>query len=69
MTTSFPDAAQIVLTEQMDKGLMMLQRDLGWHMIDMTYMEMLETKAGEVRDSDHKKLSDRPRFSDLPNKK
>ena len=56
----------MILSERMDEGLMMLRRDLGWQMVDMTYSVLLETKAGERRGWDGRELKNRPRFSELP---
>lgn len=58
-------ARKIFLTERFDEGLMALRRLLGWSMIDMTYMKLIQTKAGSKR-WDGKPFVDRPSFEELP---
>lgn len=66
----FPDTsrgAKIFLTERYEEGLMVLRRILGWDMIDMTYLPMKVTEAGEKR-WDGKRLANKPSFDELPKK-
>lgn len=56
---------QILLTEKLDEGLMVLRRLLGWDLIDVTYTKMMETKQGTKR-YDGQVLAAVPNFEDLP---
>lgn len=55
---------QVLLTERFDEGLMVLRHLLRWHMIDMTYSTLMETKIGSQR-YDGKYLKHAPKFDDL----
>ena len=57
-------AEKVLLTEHFDEGLMVLRRQLGWDMIDVTYHAMLKTSAGEKR-YDGKTLLNVPHYEDL----
>ncbi|CAM9357794.1 unnamed protein product [Ectocarpus fasciculatus] len=59
-----PGFKLVMLTERMDESLAILRRLLGWHMIDVTYASLNETRAG-ARRYDGKPLTDRPDFCDL----
>lgn len=50
---------------QLDEGLMLLRRLMGWDMIDMTYSRMMETTGGTHR-WDGKELKTVPHFDELP---
>ena len=58
-------ALQVILTEDFDRGLMVLRRLMRWEMIDLTYSKMMETKKGVVR-WDNIPLVDVPSFDSLP---
>lgn len=55
---------KVLLTEQFDEGLMVLRRMLEWDMIDLTYVALFKTKAGNRR-YDGKQLVDVPDFDSL----
>ncbi|CAN0014352.1 unnamed protein product [Ascophyllum nodosum] len=59
-----PHFTLVLLTEHFDEGLMVLRRQLGWDMIDVTYHAMLKTSAGEKR-YDGKTLLNVPHYEDL----
>ena len=52
------------MTERLDEGLLVLRHLMGWHLIDVTYMTLNETKEGQRR-WDGKPFVDRPDFDDL----
>ena len=54
-----------MLTERLDEGLLVLRHMLHWHLIDLTYCDLNETKAGTKR-WDGKPFVDRPAFDSLP---
>lgn len=56
-----------MLTERLDEGLLVLRHMLHWHLIDLTYRDLNETKAG-TRRFDGKPFVDRPDFGSLPEK-
>lgn len=56
-----------MLTERLDEGLLVLRHMLHWHLIDLTYCDLNETKAG-TRRWDGKPFVDRPDFDSLPEK-
>ncbi len=58
-------ALQVILTEDFDRGLMVLRRLMRWEMIDVTYTKMMETKKGAIR-WDNEPLVDVPTFESLP---
>eukprot|EP00903_Cladosiphon_okamuranus_P011852 g11134.t2 len=64
---TLPDFKLVVLTERLDEGLLVMRRMLHWHMIDLTYCDLNETKAGDRR-WDGKPFVDRPHFDSLPEK-
>lgn len=56
-----------MLTEEVDEGLVLLGRIMGWDMIDLTYTSLLENRAGAVR-WDGKPLKGAPKVGDLDEK-
>lgn len=62
---SSPTHSKVMLTEEVDEGLMVLRRLLKWDMVDMTYLSMYKTTKGSTR-YDGKELVDTPHFDDLP---
>lgn len=56
--------SQTMLTEEVDEGLVLLGRIMGWDMIDLTYTSLLENRAGAVR-WDGKPLKGAPKVRDL----
>lgn len=58
---------KVLLTERLEEGLMVLRRMFQWHMIDMVYFTLNETKTGERR-WDSKPVINRPSFDSLPEK-
>ena len=60
-----PPAAQILLTERFDEGLMVLRNLLKWHLVDMTYIPVNKTagRNGRTATGD---LKDRAHFDNLP---
>ena len=53
-----------MLTEEMDEGLVLLGRILGWDPIDLTYASLLETGDGMIR-WDAKPVKRAPKPKDL----
>ncbi|CAN0088221.1 unnamed protein product, partial [Ectocarpus sp. 6 AP-2014] len=67
ISDTLPDFKLILLTERLEEGLLVLARMLHWHMIDLTYCDLNETKAGSRR-WDGKPFVSRPHFDSLPSK-
>ncbi|CAN0230044.1 unnamed protein product [Scytosiphon promiscuus] len=65
ITDSLPDFKLIILAERFDEGLLVLRRMMQWHMIDLTYCVLNETKVGQSR-WDGIPFVDRPHFDSLP---
>lgn len=55
---------QMMLTEEVDEGLVLLGKILGWDPIDLTYTSLLETREGALR-WDDKPLKKAPKPSEL----
>lgn len=53
-----------MLTEEIDEGLVLLGKILGWDLIDLTYASLLENRDGFVR-WDDKKVLKAPKPEDL----
>ncbi|CAN0317467.1 unnamed protein product, partial [Ectocarpus sp. 6 AP-2014] len=49
ITSALPNFKLVLLTERLDEGLLTLGRMLHWHMIDLTYCDLNETKEGSRR--------------------
>ncbi|CAN0281962.1 unnamed protein product [Ascophyllum nodosum] len=59
-----PTFRLVIMTDRLDEGLLVLRHLMGWHLIDVTYMTLNETKEGQRR-WDGKPFVDRPDFDDL----
>lgn len=56
---------QVMLTERLDEGLLVLRHVLHWHLIDVTYIILNETRKGAKR-WDGAPFVNTPDFDDLP---
>ncbi|CAM9406196.1 unnamed protein product [Ectocarpus sp. 12 AP-2014] len=65
INSALPNFKLVLLAERLDEGLLTLGRMLHWHMIDLTYFDLNETKEGSRR-QDGKMLVTRPHFDSLP---
>ncbi|CAM9325575.1 unnamed protein product [Ectocarpus sp. 12 AP-2014] len=65
ISSALPEFKLVLLAERLDEGLLTLGRMLHWHMIDLTYLDLNETKEGSRR-GDGKTLVNRPHFDSLP---
>ncbi|CAB1115715.1 unnamed protein product [Ectocarpus sp. CCAP 1310/34] len=65
ISSALPDFKLVLLAERLDEGLLTLGRMLHWHMIDLTYCDLNETKEGSRR-WDGKTVVTRPQFDSLP---
>lgn len=54
-----------MLTDEMDEGLVLLGRILGWDPIDLTYASLLETGEGGSLRWDKKPVKKAPKKEDL----